>query len=107
MTAARRAAAALLLLLGACSSSQHLWDARGRAFQAGFAVQHSAAPPGAKGAEAVSGLDSQEAAIIAASYRHSLAPKQDKASEQPILFVAPPQQGGQPGYMPPPSVPKE
>ncbi|HZZ83144.1 MAG TPA: hypothetical protein VFE30_01305 [Anaeromyxobacteraceae bacterium] len=107
MTIARRALAAVLLLLGACSGSQHLWDARGRAYQAGFAVQHSAPPPGGKGAEAVVGLDSQEAAIIAASYRHSLAPKQGNVNEQSVLFVAPPQQG-QPGYStPPPSVPKE
>lgn len=106
MTLARRLTAALLLLLGACAGSPHLWDARGRAYQGAFAVQHTAPAPGAKGAEAVSGLDSQEAAIIAASYRQSLAPKQGKVNDQPIVFVSPPQ-GAQPGYLPNPSVPKD
>ncbi len=101
----RRVASALLLLI-ACSSRQHLWEARGRAYQENLALQAPPPPPGAKAAKAAPGLDSQEASIIAASYRHSLAPKEEKVNEQPLMIVSP--QTGQAGYaLPPPSVPKE
>jgi hypothetical protein len=44
----------------------------------------------------VSGLDSQEAAVISGAYLRSLAPKNAQVNEEPMLLVAPPAQGG--GY---------
>jgi hypothetical protein len=97
---------AAALLLSACGH-QHLWDARGRSYHSEFALQRAPHPAGAKHAEAVRGLDSQEAAIIAASYRRSLVPKDTKVQEQPVLLIAP-QPGGQGSMaLPLPSVPKE
>ena len=71
----------------------HLEPAYGRSYHAQFALQqeHSA---GAKRVRATTGLDAQEASIIASTYRHGLAPKEAQGmKEQPILVVAPAQPG--------------
>jgi hypothetical protein len=53
----------------------------------------------------VDGLDSQEAAIISETYRTSLAPKDAKPKDEPILIVAPPSRDAPAKLMP--SVPQE
>jgi hypothetical protein len=97
------AGVALVATLAACASRAHMWDASGRSYWAAFAQQTPQLKAPLKGP--VSGLDSQEAAIIAQTYRRGLAPKAAQPREPPVLIV------GQPsaetgGYsMPPPSVP--
>jgi hypothetical protein len=105
MKTPRVAIAALLLL--ACSGRQHLWESRGAAYDRSFAAQKVQRPSGAKRTQPAAGLDSQEAAIIAESYRASLAPKGAKVDQQPVLIVSPQGQGQQQYALPPPSVPKE
>ena len=83
----------------------HITPTYGESYSAAFARQ---SPTGAKVATPVSGLDSQEAAIISASYLRSLAPKTVQPKEEPILLVAPPAQGGGYGMTKlAPSVPSE
>ncbi len=97
----------IVLTLGvaalACSNRQHLSDAYASSYDAAFRVQ-APAPAGGP-ARATTGLDSQEAAIVSDSYRKSLAPKDAKTTDQPVLYVAPPSRD----YAQPlaPSVPKE
>ncbi len=105
MTFDHRIAAAALLL--ASCGREHLWAARGRAYHTELARQQAPRPAGAKRAEPVVGLDSQEAAIIAESYRQSLAPKGTKAPEQPVLLIAPQREGQGRVALPLSSVPKE
>jgi hypothetical protein len=71
----------------------HITPTYGQSSSAAFARQ---SPTKAKITGPVSGLDSQEAAIISASYLRSLAPKTVQPKEEPIRLVAPPGQGG--GY---------
>jgi len=63
---------ALALTLGACNRA-HLTASHGRAYHAAFAAQD--ANPDRKGAQSVHGLDAQEAAIVAGSYRKALGPQ--------------------------------
>lgn len=89
-------------LAGCGWRQQHLSGDYGKSFDAIFAAQ---AVERQTPARAASGLDSQEASIIAQTYRKSLAPKEVSAKEQPILMVAPTREGqAQPLA---PSVPKE
>ncbi len=72
-------------LLGGCSR-RHLARGYGvskEAFRAQRAVPAPAAAPD------VTGLDSQEAAIIADGYRRSLAPKGAHVEEEPVIMLAP------------------
>jgi hypothetical protein len=88
-----------------CAARTHITPTQGQASSAVFASQAPSLP---KVTGPVHGLDSQEAAIISSSYRHSLAPKAAEAKEEPILLVAPPsQQGGGYGMKLAPSVPSE
>jgi hypothetical protein len=92
---------AVLAIAGCAGRKQHLIPDFGKSFDAAFAAQRAGTGP----AEAVTGLDSQEAAIISDGYRASLAPKGQKAEEQPLLLIAPPsRERPQPLA---PSVPKE
>ncbi|HET6413654.1 MAG TPA: hypothetical protein VFG53_16455 [Anaeromyxobacter sp.] len=76
-----------LVVLG-CGRA-HLEPAYGRSYHQQFALQQEH-PPGSKRVRATTGLDAQEAAIIAGTYRHGLAPKEAQGTkEQPILVVAP------------------
>ncbi len=74
-------------LLEGCSGQRHLARGYGvsrEAFRAQRAVPEPSAAPD------VTGLDSQEAAIIADGYRRSLAPKGAQVEEQPVILLAPP-----------------
>jgi hypothetical protein len=94
----------LLLGVGACSRA-HITPSHGRAFREAFAIQ-DANPNRGQTTKSLSGLDSQEAAIIAGSYRKALAPKSDTAASPQLLMVAPNRGGGGgDAAMLPPSVP--
>jgi hypothetical protein len=99
--------AALIIAAAACGGRPHLEPAFGRSNHDQFAAQWTPPPPGAKRVVAQQGLDSQEAGIIARSYRRGLAPKDTTKEAEPVLLVAPPQAQGYREALPPPSVPKE
>lgn len=86
-------AAALAALALSCAR-QHLTPTQGQSYDAAFAAQRAPLPPASAKRGAAVGLDSQEAEIIADSYRRSLAPKDEKPNEEPIIIVPPPTQGG-------------
>ena len=92
------------LALGACDRT-HMTPTYGRAYNDAFAIQ-TVNPDRRTEAKAVHGLDSQEAAIISASYRKALSPKDESAAnaQGPMLMYAPRGAAGQAG-LPPPSVP--
>ena len=101
----RTITAALLLLSVATATGcgwrkQHLTADYGRSYANAFAVQRVTSERAAPAA-AVTGLDSQEAAIISDTYRASLAPKGVAVTEQPVLMIAPQRPAGRPA----PSVP--
>jgi hypothetical protein len=101
MIAAVAAVATAASLAGGCSRREHLVRGYGvsrEAFRAQRAVQEPS------GAPDVTGLDSQEAAIIADGYRRSLAPKGAQVEEEPVILLAP-QKPVQRAPLPP-SVPK-
>jgi hypothetical protein len=94
---------ALGLGLGACSRL-HMTPSHGRAYHAAFAIQD--ANPNRKAPKSLNGLDSQEAAIIAGSYRKGLAPKTDTPQgANQLLMVAPNRGGGDNNVQMAPSVP--
>jgi hypothetical protein len=86
------AAASFAVCLGACSRA-HITPTHGRAYREAFAVQ-DANPNRAKEPKSINGLDSQEAAIIAKSYRKELAPKVDQPQGNQLLMLSPNYQGG-------------
>jgi hypothetical protein len=110
MTRAMMLGLALLAATAAtgCDRSK-MTASHGRAYREAFARQ--VANPGAgerKGQDkVVQGLDSQEAAIVAKTYRKNLAPKEDENSRGQLLYTTP--RSGQPerNDLPPPSVPNE
>jgi hypothetical protein len=88
---------------GCGGRQQHIIQGYGDSCDAAFAAQ---APPRKGGpARAAKGLDSQEAAIIADTYRTRLAPKDYKAKEEPMLLLTPPPPGSPQKLAP--SVPQE
>ncbi|HYG67187.1 MAG TPA: hypothetical protein VD838_05985 [Anaeromyxobacteraceae bacterium] len=90
--------------LAGCTASSHLTESYGKSFREVWRAQR--AGDGIPKA-AVKGLDSEEATIIAGSYRQSLAPEETGAADAAeILYVAPPPRGGR-GTKLAPSVPKE
>jgi hypothetical protein len=101
MRTAIRALFFVALASGGCSR-EHISPAFGRANREALAMQAVAPakpppPPSMK-------LDTQEAAVIAGAYVHSLSGKTTQREPEPLLFVSPQQQGmGQPLA---PSVPK-
>ncbi|HVZ74117.1 MAG TPA: hypothetical protein VHJ20_17180 [Polyangia bacterium] len=68
--------------LSACTRA-HLTPTYGRAYHQIFAAQD--ANPDHKNTKSVHGLDSQEAAIIAGSYRHALAPVANNSTNQQLV----------------------
>ena len=96
----------LLTALGAlgCAAPEHLGDGYGRSFDTTLSRQ--AIRPPEKAAQPVTGLDSQEAAIISDGYRRSLASKGASPEDDSMVYVAP-QTNGSNGRatLPPPSVP--
>ena len=96
---------------GACDRA-HLTASYGRANREAFNRQIANPTAATKAApaagRAIQGLDSQEAAIIAKTYREGLAPKQDDGSgRNQLLYVAPRGAQTDHGDMPPPSVPQQ
>lgn len=98
------------MLAGGCADRTYLTPTHGRAYSEAFRHQADNRVPSAGAgrgrADATQGLDSQEAAAVARSYRRSLA-GQEGASENPaqsavIMNSGAPQMVP---YMPPPSVP--
>jgi hypothetical protein len=75
------------LALG-CGGSRHLGKHFGESVTKAFAAQQQRgkAPP----AEAVAGLDAQEAAITTDNYRAGLAPPGGEVKTEPTILVAPP-----------------
>ncbi|MBN2575351.1 MAG: hypothetical protein JXP73_12370 [Deltaproteobacteria bacterium] len=101
-------AVSFAILLGGCASRTHLTAGHGRSYRA--AIERQAQNPEAgKQPVAAKGLDSQEAAVIAQSYRQHLTPKgQAVEAPPPMLLVAPSALKGRQGdYMPAASVPPE
>jgi hypothetical protein len=93
----------LALGLGACSRA-HITPTHGRAFREAFAIQD--ANPHRKAPKSINGLDSQEAAIIAASYRKALAPRQESGGGGNQLLLMSPNRGGAEAAALAPSVPQ-
>ena len=98
-----------LLVAVGCADRTYLTKSHGRAYNEAFDRQAVNPTPRAKKArdgETTEGLDSQEAAVIARSYRHSLAGPEnagDSGGQSMVMTnagAAPPAP-----YMPPPSVP--
>ena len=91
---------------GGCART-YLTPTHGRAYRQTFAVQ-TVNPNRQVEANAVHGLDSQEASIISANYRKALAPKSDPsaAGAMPQLLMYSPGTGAQ-AAMPAPSVPAD
>jgi hypothetical protein len=97
MSATRVLVLAVLLVAG-CARRQHIIEGYGASYHAAFGTQ---APDRSSGpARAAPGLDSQEASIIAETYRKSLAPEDQTAKEQPVLIVAPPSREQRPQLAP-------
>ncbi len=93
----------LLTMAGCGWRKQHLTQDYGVSYDTAFAAQRERVgkPP----AQAVTGLDAQEAAIISNTYKAGLAPKGATARPESIILMAPPT-ANRP-YTPPPSVPRE
>jgi hypothetical protein len=97
-------ALALAVVASVGSGCSH-GNGHGESVQAALRAQ---AAPAKKRTNAVEGLDSQEAAIVARSYHKSLAPKDVKASPyDEVILVGPTNASGTRGAPPPlaPSVP--
>lgn len=100
------AVAVVALALGGCGwRKQHLNAGYGLSYDNAFAAQRERRDKAP--AEAATGLDAQEAAIISDGYRSGLAPKGSGAEgvQQPIILMSP--GGSERPYTPLPSVPKE
>lgn len=94
--------------LAGCSGNSHLTREHGRSYRAFLerqAFHRAAATPPYQ--EAEKGLDAQEAAIVARSYRQGLAPKDAGQREEPqvLLVEQPTSHGARPPLAP--SVPKD
>lgn len=97
---------------GGCADRTYLTKSHGRAYAEAFDRQVvNPTPParpthGPAKAEAIEGLDSQEASAVSRSYRHSLSGKEavSETNGQNMVITNP---GAAPptGYMPAPSVP--
>ncbi|MEP6653183.1 MAG: hypothetical protein ABJA82_07475 [Myxococcales bacterium] len=97
---------------GGCADRTYLTKSHGRAYAEAFdrQVVNPNPPPrptrGPAHAEAIEGLDSQEASAVSRSYRHSLSGKEavSEANSQNMVITNP-NAVPQTGYMPAPSVP--
>lgn len=102
-------ALAMLLMVGAAACDRTtMGPYHGRAYRELFARQALDPLAGEKprSARVYQGLDSQEASIVARTYRKGLAPKEAAEGQQaPMLLMAPRAGGRDTGNMPPPSVP--
>ncbi len=95
------------IVVAGCADRTYLTKSHGRAYSEAFGRQavNPEPPPRGRHADATQGLDSQEAAAVAKSYRRSLSGREGTADgTQPTVIMNP--GAGQPtSYMPPPSVP--
>jgi hypothetical protein len=103
---------AAILVAGAagCADRTYLTRSHGRAYNEAFGRQAVAPEPRKAGKEdPTQGLDSQESAAVARTYRRNLAGKEgggDPNAQHQMVLVGPAGAGQQGGaYMPPPSVP--
>jgi hypothetical protein len=97
------------LWTGGCADRTYLTKSHGRAYSEAFGRQavNPEPRPRSTRADATQGLDSQEAAAVAKSYRRSLSGREGSAdtATQPMVIM---NAAGAPqpsNYMPPPSVP--
>jgi hypothetical protein len=97
-------AGCVVLCSSVACSKRHLSEDFGRSYVQSFQVQQ-VRPPGTAPAEAIAGLDSQEAAITADNYRAGLVPEGGTVEAAPTVVVAPPARE-QPTRLAP-SVPRE
>ena len=109
---ASRMIAALALgvaLVGGACERAHLTASYGRANHDAFTRQMANPSAGTKPAPATAqGLDSQEAAIVAKTYRRHLAPRDEEAaSRSQMLYYNPRAPQAERNDMPPPSVPAQ
>lgn len=93
-----------LALAAACAPRAALTESHGVSTRAAF--QRQVANPEAR-AQAPRGLDSQESAIVAQTFREGLAPKGEGKDAPPLLLVTPPAQGGGAQRTLAPSVPSQ
>ena len=95
------------MLFAGCADRAHLTSAHGRAYSEAFGHQTVNPEPRPADPKLIQGLDSQEAAAVAHTYRRGLSGKEaaaggDSAQSMVIMNGG----AGQPApYMPPPSVP--
>ncbi len=99
---------ALTLASSGCASRNHLTADYGRSYHEAMARQ-TVNPEAGKQAAVPMGLDPQEAAVIAAGYKTSIAAKGEQAPQESTLIIAPSAQRGvrSADYLPPASVPQE
>jgi hypothetical protein len=102
MSGAKIAVVCLAVALAGCGARKTITPTHGLAYRAAFGGQRAA--PARGPVDPAPGLDSQEAAIIAASYRNSLAPKGERPEQEPQLLIVAPQKPGS-AARPAPSVP--
>jgi hypothetical protein len=104
MTSRWIGALALAVLVSAGTGCSHD-SGYGESYRAALRAQ---AAPAKKHTNAVEGLDSQEAAIVARTYHRSLAPKDVKpTAEDNVILVAPTNSSGTRAAPLAPSVPSE
>ena len=75
----------LVVIAAGCSGAQHLTPTHGRATRA--FQERQRVTPFPEYRESVKGLDAQESAIIAKSYRESLAPKGTRTEEEEEVLI--------------------
>ena len=104
-----RAASALVMLsvasLTACSDRAHLTKTHGRAYNEAFTRQQTIPDPHPRNPKALQGLDSQEAAVVARTYRRGLSKDGAGDASGTPMVITNPNVGANAPYMPPPSVP--
>ena len=93
-----------LALVASCAPRASLTETHGVSTRAAF--QRQVANPDAH-AQAPRGLDSQESAIVANTFREGLAPKGETKEAPPVVLVAPPAQAGMSQRALAPSVPTQ
>ena len=91
--------------LTACSDRAYLTKTHGRAYNEAFTRQQTIPDPNPRNPKSLQGLDSQEAAAVARTYRRGLSKDgASDASGAPIVITNP-ALGAPAPNMPPPSVP--
>ncbi len=90
----------LLLLVGGACDRTHLSAAYGQSLRRALKAQVIDPAAGERPGSA-QGLDPEEAAIVAKSYRESLSPKKEDTGRMPLVVLPTTQQPGAPAAMPP------